>query len=71
LSLASLKATDEGKIKKLATLVASFPAFTALPKLNSDIELRSGWDGKSYMSFYKMAVIIFRDILDNDERLCW
>lgn len=55
----------------LAKRVANFPAFPPLPKLNSDIQARKGWDGKSYTAFYKMAVIVFWGIIDGDERQCW
>ena len=71
LTLKTLKINNEGKIKDLAELVCNFPAFAPLPKLNSDIEDRKGWDGKSFTSFFKMAVVIFRDILEGDERKCW
>lgn len=71
LTIAAMKLEGNEKLKKLADLVASFPAFTPLPKLNSDLEARKGWDGKSYTSFYKMAVIVFRETLDGDKRKCW
>jgi hypothetical protein len=70
-TVASLKAKNEQDVRRVAERVAAFPAFAPLPKLNADIEERRGWDGKSYTSFYKMAVIIFRGILAGEEMQCW
>lgn len=67
----TLDGLAEDKIELLGDRVSQFVAFSPLPKLNNDIKKRRGWDGKSYTSFYKMAPIVLRDLLTEDERLCW
>lgn len=55
----------------LAQRISTFPPLAPLPSLNSDVIDRKGWDGKSYMAFYKMAVIVLRELIPADAMLCW
>ena len=67
-TLATMESTA---IYALNARIQNFPNFSDLTRLSADIVERKGWEGKSYMAFYRMALIIFRGLLPENQMDCW
>ncbi len=62
---------DPTSVETLKLRIQSFPSFSELAKLNDDIVERKGWEGKSLTAFYRMALVVFRGLLEDDQMDCW